>query len=134
MIKLKFLQLAALLALSCTEALAEPYTLMVYETPATLSQRDAAEKADAYWSAYDGYAGAMAQAGVLRGGTALSAAASDQGASKSKNVAARPQVSGYFVIEVPALADAKTWAAKAPSLVSRVEVLPHRTNPHMSKP
>ncbi len=127
------LMFAALLASDCTSAFAESYTLLIFETPATLSQRNIASKADAYWSSYDGYAGALAQAGVLRGGTALSAADTSGHLSKSKIAAAAPQVSGYFVIDVPSLVDARSWAAKAPALVSRVDVMPHHANPHMSK-
>lgn len=134
--KPRLLTLTVLLALASTSAFAESYTLLIYETPETLSQRDAPSTADAYWSAYDGYAGAMAQAGVLRGGTALSAAAATQQPSKGKTPAAvaASQISGYFVIDVPSLAAARSWAAKAPALVASVEVLPHRVNPHMSKP
>lgn len=54
------LLLAALLATASTAVMAEPYTLFVYEKSSALAKRDSTKDANAYWSAYDAYAGAMA--------------------------------------------------------------------------
>ena len=118
---MRHLLAVAALALSPL-AQAESYSLLIYETPAVLAERDQPAKASAYWQAYDHYAGALMQAGVLRGGTAL---------EPGSEVAAAT-LSGYFVLDVPTRAEAERWAAQAPARVSRVEVRAHRANPHMA--
>lgn len=52
---------------------ADPFfTILIFESPAALSSRTDPQAADAYWSSYDAFAGALMQAGALRGGSALS--------------------------------------------------------------
>jgi len=113
---------------------AESYSLLIYETPGALAERDLPAKADAYWSAYDRYAGALVKAGVLRGGTALDAPLPTAGAGRHTDEVAAPRLGGYFVIEVASRTEAERWAAQAPVRAARVEVRPHRTNPHMAAP
>lgn len=113
---------------------AESYSLLIYETPGALAERDQPAKAEAYWSAYDRYAGALVKAGVLRGGTALELAVPASEAGRHQEKVAAPSLGGYFVIEVASLAEAERWAAQAPALAARVEVRPHRANPHMAAP
>ena len=119
--KLPLLTLAAMLASTATASLAAPYSLLIYETAAQIAQRDSAGDSAAYWSAFDAYAGGMAKAGVLRGGTALKPLS---GADTER------QLSGYFVIEVADLKGAQAWAAKAPHGIV-VQVAPHQLNPRM---
>lgn len=113
---------------------AESYSLLIYETPGALAERDQPAKADAYWSAYDHYAGALVKAGVLRGGTALDAALPATAPGRHAGEVAAPRLGGYFVIEVASRADAERWAAQAPAQATRVEVRPHRSNPRMAAP
>lgn len=122
---------AALLALASTSLHAEPYSLLIYETPAELARRDGAEAAS-YWSAYNQFAGQLAQAGVLRGGSALSEAPSAPVRGTAPLAAAR--LGGYFVIDVDGPEAARRWASQAPAGASLVEVRPHRDNPLMKAP
>lgn len=120
------LMLAAALtaALAATlNASAAEFTLLIFESPKELARRDSKTEAAAYWGAYNQFAGELAQAGVLRGGTAL-----DADTSKTKD----SRLGGYFVIDAADLATAKMWAAKAPAAAVSVEVLPHRANPTMA--
>ena len=68
---------ALVAALLCTSALAvqaAEFTVLIYKSPTELARRGSAKDADNYWGAYNQFAGALAQAGVLRGGTALNEA------------------------------------------------------------
>jgi len=111
---------------------AAQFSLFLYEAPATLAKR-ATPAATGYWQAYDDIAAAMIQAGVLRGGSALSR---DSGAPVrtvlSQPGDPSPRLSGYFVIEVPDLAAARQWAARMPASAFAVDVLPHLANPTMA--
>ena len=126
----RLLSLAALAALAALPAQAAPYTLFIYESADQLALRPGSD-ADtrAYWAAYDVFGKDLAAAGVLRGGSALSTGAPlSQVVSGTATDAAAPYAAsalalgGYFQIDVPADADAITWAGKMPVVDGLVEV------------
>jgi len=126
----RFLSLAALAALAALPAQAAPYTLFIYESAEQLSLRPGGNAdTQAYWAAYDLFGKDLAAAGVLRGGAALSTGAPvSQVVSGTVVDAAAPYAAsalalgGYFQIDVPADADAITWAGKMPVIDGVVEV------------
>jgi hypothetical protein len=141
----KLLTLAAAISavLHANPMQADSFTLLVYESKSDLATRTDPEKSSAYWAAYSDYAKKMTDAGILRGGSALSGDADTKTVTvvegKSRT-AERPLVStslvlgGYFVIEVPDQNAALEWAKKAPFLASgAVEVNRHFPNPTMSE-
>ena len=95
---------------------AREYTILIYESDAQLAARTSPTAGDAYWDAYDRFAGELARAGVLRGGSAL-----------DERMKATVRGSGSAD-----RAAAEAWARKAPPLALAVEVRPHRPNPHMA--
>ena len=113
---------------------AQDYTILIYESDAQLATRTSPTASDAYWTAYDRFASALAQAGVLRGGSALDERVKStvRGSGSADRAVPRARLGGYFVIAVPDRAAAEAWARKAPPLALAVEVRPHRPNPHMS--
>jgi hypothetical protein len=110
------------------------FTILIFERPGDLARRTG-PSADAYWSAYDAFAAALAQAGVLRSGSALAedvrATVRGQGSADAAVRGAR--LGGYFVIEAASLDEARRLARQAPAFAVAVEVRPHRDNPHMMK-
>lgn len=123
---------AALLALADTAVAAE-FTILIYESPKELSARGNSGAQD-YWNSYNAYAGELAKAGVLRGGTALSetTASTVRGAGGADRGVAGARLGGYFIVDVADQAAAEQWARKAPAKAVAVEVRPHRPNPMMS--
>jgi hypothetical protein len=130
---------ASLIAVGAANA--EPFALLIHETPAQLALRTDPGRADAYWAAYGAYGEAMARAGVLRGGQVLKASAQ---AETVRQAAGRVTVkaggsawpdaefSGFFLIDVPDARTAADWAAKAPALPEAwVEVRPAFPAPNM---
>jgi hypothetical protein len=117
---------------------AEPFTILIYETDADLAARTDAARAKDYWASYAAFAGAMEQAGILKGGQALrwgddARTVRAGGAVTNGPVAvAAEQLGGYFMIEVPDLDTALAWAAKAPAAATgAVEVRPAYPAPAM---
>jgi hypothetical protein len=110
------------------------YTILIYESDAQLAARTSPTAGDAYWDAYDRFAGALAQAGVLRGGSALDehGRTTVRGTGSADRAVPRARLGGYFVIAVRDRAAAEAWARQAPPLAVAVEVRPHRPNPHMA--
>lgn len=111
----------------------QQYTILIYESPAALASRTSSA-ADAYWTAYDIFAGELAKAGVLRGGSALdeSLRSTVRGSGTADEAVRGARLGGYFVIAAPDRAMAEAWARKAPPRAIAVEVRPHRENPHMA--
>lgn len=109
------------------------FTILIYESDAQLALRTSPAHADAYWSAYDQFAGTLAKARVLRGGSALDeqTASTVRGTGSADRAVRGARLGGYFVIAVADLAAARTWAQQAPPRALAVEVRPHRPNPHM---
>ncbi len=98
------------------------YALLYNETP-TEWARGQTEEAPEYWGAWNAYMGAMAQAGIMRGGNALmppSTATTLRIADSKWQVEDGPfadtkeQLGGFVIIEVADLDEALKWAAQAP--------------------
>jgi hypothetical protein len=134
------LTLTVLLSLSST-AKAQPvapergFTILIFETPKDLAKRSSARESVSYWEAYNQFAGALAEAGVLRGGSALSetSAITTRGSGSADAAVSGARLGGYVVIEATSLAEAQRFAAMAPAFAVTVEVRPHRENPTMTK-
>ncbi|MDX2233726.1 MAG: YciI family protein [Hyphomonadaceae bacterium] len=134
------LALAAGLITAAPAAHAAEFTILIYETDADLAARTDPARATAYWGAYNAFAGKLAQAGVLRGGTALSETEARTVTVRGGDARVEPKArtrhgtraGGYFVIDVADLDAAVRWAEQAPGVASgAVEVRPHRANPMM---
>ena len=123
----------ATLMLASTAHAAE-YSLLIYETKAELAARTDAAKSDAYWGGYNAFAGELVKAGIMRGGSAVDektvyVVASGKISEQNREVNGT-HLGGYFVIDVPNIEAASSWAAKVPTQ-GFVEVRPHRANPTM---
>lgn len=103
------------------------YMLMFYETADEVAKRDDPAEADAYWGAWTAYIDAMSAAGIVRRGDGLlppHAATTVRLANGERQVqdgpvaASKEQLGGYFVIDVPDLDAALSWAARSPNLAS----------------
>ena len=108
------------------------YMLMFFDTTANQAYNPSSESGS--MAAWGAYAGAMGQAGVIVAGHGL------QGRETATIVRVRDghrqvqdgpfadtkeQLGGYFVIDVPSLDDALTWAARSPTAATgTVEVRP----------
>lgn len=111
--------LTCLLAVSCglalmaTAAKAEPFVLLVHETPDQIARRtDPGADGAAYWAAYAAFGADAQAAGVLRGGAALI----EVPVFVTGDIASTPLVlGGFFQIDVPDLESARDWAAKLPA-------------------
>lgn len=118
------------------------YMLLLNEPDSEFAKRNHPEHAVAYWSGWNAFIGAMAQAGVIVNGDGLQSPqmATTVRIRDGKRVVqdgpfadAKEQLGGYFVIEVPDLDTALEWAGRAPSAASAsVEVRP--VLPPMSPP
>jgi hypothetical protein len=94
-------------ALATTPALADGFTIFVYETPAEIALRtDTGEDGARYWAEWADYAALLGTEGVARGGAPL----------LPGDIAAGDLVlGGYFEIEAADQAAAARLAAAAPS-------------------
>ena len=112
------------LAALTVPALAEPFTLFIYETPEDIALRsDTTRAGAAYWSVWAEYSAVLAGSGAMRGGAPLAISQAD-GAT----------LSGYIVLEAATRAEAEALAASAPAALrgGRVVVVPHLAVPRMS--
>jgi hypothetical protein len=119
---LRLAALAATLAALTAPVDAAPYTLFIYEDPGQLALRPASgDAAAAYWGDYDAFGKALAAAGVLRGGSALTTGAPVALVGAGDGDAGTPvarsglPLGGYFQIDVATDAEALAWAAKVPT-------------------
>lgn len=103
------------------------YMMMFYETEAEFAKRNSASESPAYWGAWTAYIGELNRAGIVVKGDGLlppSAATTVRLANGERLVqdgpvtASKEQLGGYFVIEVPDLDAALTWAARSPNLAT----------------
>jgi hypothetical protein len=99
------------------------YMLITYETEAAFAARDGTD-APGYWAAWRAYTEALQAAGVLRSGNALLPAttATTLRTNAGKRLVqdgpmadTKEQLGGYYVIDVPDLDAALTWAARCPA-------------------
>ena len=137
------LVVTAAIALACSPALkADSFTLRMYESKTDLADCTEPGKATAYGAAYGGYAKQLAEAGILRGGTALPGNAETKTVTLTQGKAQKTdklfetsdlELGGYFIIEVPDQAAAVEWAKQGPGLASgAIEVKRHFSNATMS--
>ena len=100
------------------------YMMMFYENEAEASKRDSATEAGPYWGAWNAYVGEIYAAGIVVKGDGLmppSAATTVRLTNGERLVqdgpvaASKEQLAGYFVIDVPDLDTALTWAARSPN-------------------
>ena len=108
---------ATALAALTTPALAGPFTLMIWETPEDIALRtDTTEAGQAYWAAYMAFAEEAGAAGIMRGGSPLATDTVVTVAATETDREEGPLVlGGYFQIDGPDLAAAKSWAEKVPA-------------------
>lgn len=109
------------------------YLLMIYQNEAAMAGASKAQT-DQMMGAYMAYTEALAKAGVMVGGDRLhpsSAATTVRIANGSKKVLNGPyaetkeQLAGYYMIDVPDLDAALSWAARCPGASTGVmEVRP----------
>ena len=110
------------------------YLLTMNEVEGDFADRTHPERAGAYWGAWTAYSQAVAQAGILvsAGGlqppstaTTVRVRGGQTQVQDGPYADTKEQLAGFFVIDVPNLDAALTWAAKAPSaLTASVEVRP----------
>lgn len=108
---------------------AAEFTLFVFEARDALARRDGpAEDSARYWQDYADFGASLAQAGIMRGGAALS----PDGPVQLDTLA----LGGYFVIDVASTEQAREWASRAPTNRhgGRVIVVPAVTSPAMAAP
>lgn len=87
---------------------AAPFTLFVFEAPRELARRaDPGPDGAAYWAEYAAFGQRLAEAGVLRGGSAIVPAAGLADGDAP--------LGGYFTLEADDRAGAERWAAEAPA-------------------
>jgi hypothetical protein len=109
------------------------YILMIYGNEAAM-QGASKEAGEQMHAAYGAYTGAMQEAGVIRGGERLrpSSSASTVRVSGGKTqvldgpyAETKEQLGGYYLIEVPDLDAALSWAARCPGAAhGAIEVRP----------
>jgi hypothetical protein len=109
------------------------YLLMIHADPAALQALRDAERSTAL-AAYGAYTEALQQSGVLRGGNRLRNADTAttvkirDGRTEVLNgpfIETREQLGGYYLIDVPDLDAALSWAARCPGAShGAVEVRP----------
>lgn len=115
--------LSALAALA-GPALAEPFTMFIFETPEDIALRsDAGAAGAAYWSLWMEYSAEPAASGAVRGGAPLMITEADG-----------ETLLGYFILETATHAEAEALAASAPAALrgGHVVVVPHLAVPGMS--
>jgi hypothetical protein len=110
------------------------YCILIYEPKSDVALRDDPARAPAYWGGWTAYSRALAEAGVLIGGNGLlpyTTATTVRLREGQRLVQDGPfadtkeQLGGYFVIEVPDLDTALSWAARCPAAPTGVvEVRP----------
>jgi hypothetical protein len=113
------------------------YILLIYSDEQLWSAMSREQMTDVM-HAYVAYSKELAAAGVLRGGSELAPVASATTVRVRNGQAlltdgpfaeTREQLGGYYLIDVPDLDAATTWAAKVPSaLVGSIEVRPLTEN------
>ncbi|WP_439597090.1 YciI family protein [Falsiroseomonas sp.] len=110
------------------------FMMLLTETATEFAHRDDPAKAPAYWAGWTAFIGAMAQAGIIvRGdgllppatGTTLRIRDGKPVVQDGPFADSKEQLGGYFIIEVPDLDTALSWAARAPSATyAAVEIRP----------
>jgi hypothetical protein len=110
------------------------YLVLIYETPFEFESRTHPERAAGLWGSYAAYTKALTEAGVMVGGNALKLpdTATTVRLRKGERLVqdgpyadTKEQLGGYYVIDVPDLDAALSWAARCPAAsMGAVEVRP----------
>jgi hypothetical protein len=118
------------------------YAIIVYETDESMSARDDAGRAPAYWGSYVAYAKALREAGIARGGAGLEAPRTattvrlrdgERQVQDGPFADTKERLGGFFLIEVDDLDQALAWAARCPGAsLGSVEVRPVMPTPGAS--
>ena len=105
--------LALVLLLAATPVAAEPFVLLIHESPDQIALRtDPGEAGKAYWGAYAAWGAEAAQAGVMKGGAAMvPVPVATLGALEPGALV----LGGFFQIEAASVDEAKEWAARLPA-------------------
>jgi hypothetical protein len=102
------------LMLAATPGLAEPFVLLIYETPAQIALReDQGAAGAAYWGAFAEFGKQATAAGILRGGAALVPV--PVAVAGHADVSGGLVLGGFFLIDVADSAAAAEWAGKIPA-------------------
>lgn len=109
------------------------YMLLFYEDERSYQSLSPSER-QAIVEQYETYAGQMAEAGVLQGGSELAPTSTATTVRRSGGkvvttdgpfAETKEQLGGYMLIEVPSLDEALAWAKRGPGVVrGSVEVRP----------
>jgi hypothetical protein len=100
------------------------FMLIFKETAADHAQRSNPETSPAYWSAWNAYVGAIAQAGIIvhgnglqppENGTQVQVRNGKRVIHDGPYADTKEHLGGYFVLEVASLDDALEWAARSPN-------------------
>jgi hypothetical protein len=110
------------------------YAVIIYETPDDFAARTDPARAGAYWGAYTAYGKVLADAGVMAGGaglqtpetgTTLRVKAGKRHVQDGPFADTKEQLGGFYLIDVPDLDAALSWAAKCPGAsAGGVEIRP----------
>lgn len=102
-----------LLTLSAGTAMAEPFVLLIHETPEEIARRtDPGEDGMAYWAAYAAFGAEAQAAGILRGGAAMVPVPVAETGDLPETTLV---LGGFFQIDVADAAAARAWADKLPA-------------------
>ena len=110
------------------------YMLMLYQSKDDFAERDDPAKAQAYWAGWKAYIESMYASGIVKSGAGLQPPATGttlhvvDGKRRVQDgpfADTKEQLGGFFVIDVPNLDTALSWAARAPcAAAGGVEVRP----------
>jgi hypothetical protein len=124
---MKLIHTLTLALLASATLAAEPFTLLIYETPSSLAARTDSARAAAYWGQFAALGKQLQDAGILRGGApfhtgdAIRTVRVRSGKTQVSNGPAAPSpapLGGYFVIDVDNIDKAIEWAARVPAAAS----------------
>ena len=111
------------------------YTILIFETAKDFAERTDQSTREAYWSAWQLYTKALKDAGIFVGGAGLQppeAATTLKFRGEERFVQDGPfadikeQLAGFYIINVPDLDSALSWAARCPRSSSRIiEIRPN---------
>lgn len=107
------LTLALALSAAALPAAAEPFVLLVHESPGQIALRaDSGPQGQAYWAAYAQWGRDAAAAGLMRGGAAMVPVPVAVAGNLPEGALV---LGGFFQIDAPSATVAREWAAKLPA-------------------
>ncbi len=106
-------RLCLALALVALPAAADPFVLLVHESPDQIALRaDPGPDGQAYWAAYAQWGRDAAAAGLMRGGAAMVPVPVAVAGNLPESALV---LGGFFQIDAPSATIAQEWAAKLPA-------------------